>query len=173
MKLPLDSVPALPHGPTSVGEFALVTTPSTEPPALPQTVYESLAGFRYEIRRFFAFSKQAIEGAGLPPVQYQAMLAIKAHPGAEAMSISALAEELFIRIQSAVELVDRLEEGGLVRRSRSMIDRRRITLSLTPRAEAVLATLAGLHLDELKTQVPEFIAILSRITAQQVAADPA
>ena len=49
--------------------------------AIGQSDYEALALFRHEIRRFLAFSKELLDACGMPPVQYQALLAIKAHRG--------------------------------------------------------------------------------------------
>ncbi len=128
--------------------------------------YEALAGFRYELRKFMAFSKRAAEGAGLKPQQYQALLAVKAHAGPEAISPKELAETLFIGLSTAVELVDRLESSGLVRREPSARDRRRTLLLLTPKAERALASLAAVHRDELREQVPALISLLSRIQGQ-------
>lgn len=128
--------------------------------------YEALAGFRYELRKFMAFSRRAAEAAGLKPQQYQALLAIKAHAGPEAISPKELAEGLFIGLSTAVELADRLEASGLVRRETSKRDRRRTLLVLTPRAESALANLATVHRDELREQVPALISLLSRIQGQ-------
>src|SRR4051812_41570723 len=107
--------------------------------------YQALAGFRLELRRFLAFSQRAAEGAGLKPQQYQALLAIKAHSGAQPMTTTQLADELFIRLPTAVELIDRLEKERLVKRAASTVDRRRMTISLTARAEDVLKQLASVH----------------------------
>lgn len=130
------------------------------PVTLDAAAYESLAGFRYHVRRFFAFSEAAIGAAGLQPAQYQAMLAIQAHTGAEPITISRLAERLFIRLNSAVELVGRLEAGGLVERTRATADRRRIELTLTDHGTAILAPLAKLHLDEHREHLPELMQTL-------------
>ena len=133
-----------------------------EIPVIEQSGYEALAAFRIEIRRFFAFSQNAIEGVGLAPAQYQAMLAIKAHRAAD-MSVTQLAAELFIKVQTAVELIDRMELAGLVTRARCTEDKRRAILSLTPTAERELEALAAMHLTQLQESVPDLIAILSRI----------
>jgi DNA-binding MarR family transcriptional regulator len=135
-------------------------------PGLDQASYEALAGFRYELRKFMAFSRRAAETAGLKPQQYQALLAIKAYAGPEAISPKELAENLFIGLSTAVELVDRLEASGLVRREPSVRDRRRTLLRLTPRSEQALASLAAVHRDELREQVPAMISLLSRIQGQ-------
>ncbi|MGH8024732.1 MAG: MarR family winged helix-turn-helix transcriptional regulator, partial [Limisphaerales bacterium] len=47
---------------------------------LNKTEYETLAAFRYALRRFLHFSEQAARTVGLTPQQHQAMLAIKGFP---------------------------------------------------------------------------------------------
>lgn len=112
--------------------------------------YETLAAFRHALRRFLTFSEQAARGAGLTPQQHQAILAIKGHPGGSAMTIGELADHLLIKHHSAVELVDRLVEAKLAVRTEAAADRRRMVLTLTPQAEAILADLSATHLDELR-----------------------
>jgi len=58
---------------------------------------------------------------------------------------------LQIRHHSAVELIDRLNARGLVRRNRSNKDRRKVLLRLTPRGEQKLRRVAILHREELRT----------------------
>jgi DNA-binding MarR family transcriptional regulator len=112
--------------------------------------YETLAAFRHALRRFLAFSEQAARAAGLTPQQHQAILAIKGRPDGRAMAIGELADHLLVKHHSAVELVDRLVEANLVVRTEAIDDRRRMVLTLTPQAEAVLADLSATHLDELR-----------------------
>src|SRR6185312_15125783 len=69
-------------------------------PSLGKPDYETLAEFRYLLRRFVAFSDAAAEEAGLRPQQHQALLVIKGFPGRERITIGALAERLGIRHQS-------------------------------------------------------------------------
>ncbi len=97
-----------------------------------------------------AFSEAAAEGAGLTPVQHQALLAIKGIPGAGNVSIGDLAAWLGVRHHSCVGLVDRLVALGLVTRRPDPVDRRRTALKLTARAERKLAALSAAHRDELR-----------------------
>lgn len=99
------------------------------------TDYRSLAEVRYQIRRFLHFSEQAARATGIEPQQHQLLLAVR---GLDQPSISVLAERLQIQHHSAVELVDRLAERGLVLRSRAPSDRRQVLVQLTPRGEAEL-----------------------------------
>jgi DNA-binding MarR family transcriptional regulator len=124
--------------------------------------YQALSTFRRELRRFLAFSEEAARVHGIPPQQHQAILAIKGRPE-ERLSIGDLAEALLIKPNTAVELATRLEEAGLVSRRPAVEDRRRILLTLTPKAEQVLASLTEAHLQELRRLEPALRAILTRL----------
>ncbi|HTV90422.1 MAG TPA: MarR family winged helix-turn-helix transcriptional regulator [Stellaceae bacterium] len=130
---------------------------------LDRGAYCTLAEFRYLIRRFLAFSQEAARQAGLSPRHHQALLAIKGFPGDDAPTVGDLAERLCIRHHSAVELVDRLAEAGLIERLHDMDDRRRVFLKLTAAAEQQLARLSGSHLEELHRLRPALLAILDRV----------
>src|SRR5579863_1002652 len=90
--------------------------------------YQALAEFRYQIRKFLHFSEQAVQAAGLERGQYQLMLAIKGMAEGVRPRIRELANRMHIQHHSAVELVNRLETGGYVRRERSAGDRREVLL---------------------------------------------
>jgi DNA-binding MarR family transcriptional regulator len=125
--------------------------------------YQALAEFRYQIRRFLHFSEQVVKGAGLERGQYQLMLAIKGMPAGIRPLIRELANRMQIRHHSAVELVNRLEAGGFVHRTRAQDDRREVLLALTAKGEKVLGELAPHHHDELRSAGPELVAALRRI----------
>ena len=125
--------------------------------------YRGLADFRYHVRRFFAFSEETTKKAGVAPAQYQAMLAIRAHDEARPMSVSVLADRLFIKLNSAVELVQRLETAGMVERKRSPRDHRRIELALTALGALMIEQLAALHLDEHRRGLAELARIVSEL----------
>jgi len=125
--------------------------------------YRALADFRYHVRRFFAFSEETTKAAGVAPAQYQAMLAIRAHDTTGPMSISVLAERLFIKLNSAVELVQRLETAGMVERTRSKRDNRRVELTLTALGGLMVERLAALHLDEHRRGLTELARIVSEL----------
>jgi DNA-binding MarR family transcriptional regulator len=128
-----------------------------------QQDYQTLAAFRLGLRRFFDFSVRAAGAAGVAPQQYQALLAIKGFEGDTPPSISDLAERLLIRQHTAVELAKRLDGAGLIRRQRDVQDRRVVQLRLTPKAEEVMAGLAGVHLEELRLMAPRLAALLRRL----------
>ena len=129
-----------------------------------QADYEALSEFRYQIRCFLEFSQNAAHAVGLTPRQHQALLTIKGFPVGHAATVGDLAERLRIRHHSAVELVDRLSEAGLVRRIPDANDQRRVLLSLTDLADSHLAELSAVHLDELSRIKPILNRILARIS---------
>lgn len=141
-----------------------MTRRGAAPPSLGKPDYETLAEFRYLLRRFVAFSDAAAEEAGLRPQQHQALLVIKGFPRRERITIGELAERLGIRHHSAVGLVDRLVAHSLVRRRADRSDRRQVTVALTPEAEAVLARLSLAHRDELTRLAPLFQELLAQFS---------
>ncbi len=127
--------------------------------------YQSLAEFRYQIRRYLTNAEQDARDAGLEPQQYQLLLALRGLPPGRESSIRTLAERLQLRHHSAVELADRLEEHGLIRRQRSQVDRRQVLLSLTPRGERILGRLARQRIADLRTTAPALVRALSAVIA--------
>ncbi len=124
--------------------------------------YRLLSEFRYLIRCFLEFSETAAVRAGLTARQHQALLAIKGVREDAAPTIGYLAERLRVQHHSAVELVDRLVEAGLVVRVPDPGDRRRVKLELTASAERHLAELSTSHLEELKRMRPALLELLDQ-----------
>jgi len=131
--------------------------------------YQALAEFRYQIRKFLRFSEKAVRSAGLERGQYQLMLTIKGIPEGVRPRIRELANRLQIQHHSTVELINRLERGGYVRRERAQDDRREVLLALTPKGERVLGELALHHHDELRSAAPSLVASLRRVTPEKEA----
>jgi len=127
--------------------------------------YQSLAEFRYQIRRYLTKAEHDARAAGLEPQQYQFMLALRGLPPSEEPSIRALAERMQLLHHSVVELADRMERRGLVRRQRSSSDRRRVLLMLTSRGGRVLGRLARQRIEDLKKTAPELVRTLSAVVA--------
>jgi len=127
--------------------------------------YARLAAFRYALRKFLRFSEEAAAESGITGQHYQAMLILRACPEERRITINDLAQQLLIKHNSAVELVDRLVQQDLVMREASSADRRKVELSLTARGRQVLAQLAAVHRRELRRIGPileRFFAELSR-----------
>ena len=127
--------------------------------------YKALAEFRYQIRRFLHFSDRAVQKAGLERGQYQLMLSIKGMPADLRPRIRDLANRMQIQHHSAVELINRLEAGGYVRRERATSDRREVLLALTPKGEKMLGELALHHHKELQEAAPQLVAALHGVMA--------
>ena len=70
----------------------------------------------------------------------------------------------FSEHNSAVELVDRTEQQGLLEREVDPDDHRRILLRLTKRGEELLAALVAVHMEQLKQWGPEMIEVLRSVT---------
>ena len=130
---------------------------------LTRAQYVALAAFRYELRRFLAFSENAAQGAGLPAQQHQALLVIAGFDGDGAPTVGVLSERLMIAPHSATELAARMVEAGLIDKTPSPTDRRKVRLTLTAKAEGLLADLSTAHLVELRSLEPALTAALARI----------
>jgi DNA-binding MarR family transcriptional regulator len=128
-----------------------------------QPNYKTMAELRYQIRRFLRFSEETARDIGLEPQQYQLMLVLKGPPGGFRGRMGEVAERLQIQHHSTVELVDRLERRGMVRRRRGTEDRREVLLELTPKGEKVLREVAIRHREELRLVGPEMVTALRKI----------
>lgn len=126
-----------------------------------RTQYEKLAAFRHALRVFLRFSENAAAAAGLAPQQHQALLVIKGIPGGGGVTIGALAERLQLRHHSVVGLVDRMARKRLVARRQDPADRRRVSLSVTRRGEALLEKLSLSHRAELRRLAPQIELLLA------------
>jgi DNA-binding MarR family transcriptional regulator len=122
--------------------------------------YEALARFRYELRKFQAFSKAAANKAGLTPQQHQALLTIRGFSSRDPVSVGDLAELLLIRHHTAVELMDRMTKLGLLGRIVDEADGRRVLVKLTKEGERRLRKLSRIHLEELQAIGPMLTKIL-------------
>jgi DNA-binding MarR family transcriptional regulator len=136
-------------------------------PKLSTADYRSLAAFRYEIRKFLSFSEQAAREVGIEPQQHQLLLAVRGLPEGTRPTIRAVAERLCVQHHTAVALVDRLEDRGLITRERNALDRREVLLRLTDAGAELLQELSALHREQLQTVGPEMLAALQTISARR------
>ncbi len=118
------------------------------------TDYAYLLELRTGLRRFLHWSEEQAKAVGLTAVQHQLLLAIRGHRGRDGPAISDIADQLLLRHHSAVELVDRAEVAGLVRRCADPDRYRVVRLTLTPRGAETLERLAAQHLEELAHLAP-------------------
>ena len=123
--------------------------------------YQQLASFRYSLRTYLRFSEAAAEKLGLTAQHYQALLAVCAAPGG--VTINDLAQQLLVRHNSAVGLVDRLTKRGLLAREPALEDARKVHLRLTAKGDRLLERLAEVHREELRRIGPQLEALLNSI----------
>jgi DNA-binding MarR family transcriptional regulator len=112
--------------------------------------YSKLLGLRDGLRLFLRWSQQQAEASGLSPSQHQLLLAVRGHVDPRGPTIRDVAGHLLLRHHSVVELVDRAESAGLVRRRPDPHDQRSVRLRLTPLGSRRLAQLSSQHLNELR-----------------------
>jgi len=121
---------------------------------------KTLAAFRYEMRRFLSFSEAASERYGIATQQYQLMQVIAAMEEGQDSSISYLADRMVLKHNSMVELVDRAERAGLVKREHDERDLRRSLVRLTPEGRTILDKLVAEHMVELGPKCEPLIEAL-------------
>lgn len=80
-----------------------------------------------------------------------------------ALTVSAVAGMLQVAAPSASAIVDRMEEHGLVRRSRDRTDRRVVHVEITDAGRDTVRDVMGVHLEEMRT-------FLATMTAGELAA---
>jgi DNA-binding MarR family transcriptional regulator len=127
-----------------------------------QAQIQALAGFRSALRRFLAFSEGAAKSAGITTQQYQVLLAIKAAADSQ-LTIGSLADELLLKPNGAVQLVDRLSAMNLVQRATTSSNKRAVLVQLTDRGDAMVLDLMGLHLGQLSRRKKQFAAIVKQL----------
>ena len=132
-------------------------------PKLKQADYTYLAEFRYVLRCFLEFSENEAKKIGLTSRQHQALLVIKGYGCGAPITVGDLAKRLKVRHHSAVELVNRLSENGLVIKRHDAEDQRRVLLELSAEAETLLEKLSAAHLDELSRIDPMLLRVLQRV----------
>jgi DNA-binding MarR family transcriptional regulator len=125
--------------------------------------YERLLRFRTVLRRFLRWSEEQAARAGLTAAQHQLLLAVRGHRGRRGPTIGDVADYLLLRHQSAVGLVDRAEEAGLIRRTSDPDDYRVVRLRLTAKGVSRLRILTELHLEEIAHLEPTMRTLLETL----------
>lgn len=131
------------------------------PRRLDDDEYETLLEFRDGLRQFLRWSQTKAKEAGLTPSHHQLLLAVRGHRGP--VSIGDVADHLMLRHHSAVELVDRAADRGLIERVADEHDQRVVRVRLTADGEARLQVLASAHLEELSRVGPRLSSLWNRM----------
>jgi DNA-binding MarR family transcriptional regulator len=127
--------------------------------------------FRVALRRFGRFSEEQAAKLGMTAAQYQLLLAVRGHRHPLGPTIADVARYLLIRHHSAVGLVDRTQDLGLLERRRDADDHRLVRLALTPLGEERLNALAQAHLKELRRLAEVLGALLDADSEHQDSSD--
>lgn len=134
---------------------------------MPRTItpaeYRALAEVRYRLRKFVNFSEAEARAVGLEPQQHQLILALRGLPEDATPTIGRVAERLQIQHNSAVELVSRSVDRGLVVKRPSEDDRRAVHLAITQRGARLLERLSLAHRTELRSMAPALLRALSAL----------
>jgi DNA-binding MarR family transcriptional regulator len=116
--------------------------------------------FRVALRRFGRFSEEQAAKLDMTAQQHQLLLAIRGHGDRLGPTIADVARHLMVRHHSAVGLVDRTQDLGLVERQRDTDDHRLVRLALTPLGHERVNALAVAHLKELRSLAEVLGALL-------------
>jgi DNA-binding MarR family transcriptional regulator len=129
--------------------------------------YRGLAAFRYHIRQYLDFSNGAARSAGLEPKQYELLLAIKGKPDGVTATVGVIADHLYLRNHSAVELINRAAEHGFLTRTRISTPRTHVLVGLTKKGERMLSKAVALRLKEIRRAGPALAKILASLNDGQ------
>jgi DNA-binding MarR family transcriptional regulator len=129
--------------------------------------YRALAALRYRIRLFLADGDAAARRVGLEPQQYLLLLAVRGLPKGAKATIQVLAERLMLKHNSTVELINRLETRGYLRRSQSGEDRRCVLVKLLPRGQQLVEQVARQRLIEMRAGGEALSAALDRLVGRK------
>lgn len=128
--------------------------------------FQAIAAFRAGLRRFLRFSEEAALQVGLTPQQHQLLIAVRGFSGPDAPTIGDLARALQVRHHSAVGLVNRLEDGGYVRREGSTVERRKVHVFLTQLGTDALSSLVAAHRREYQQLGDALRPFLDRVAEE-------
>ncbi len=121
----------------------------TSRPRVTDADYTRLLKLRTRLRKFEHWSAEQAAAMGLTASQHQLLLAVRGHEGQAGPTIGDVADYLLVRHNTAVELVNRTQELGLLDRSRDGADHRVVRLTLTDEGRKRLNALSADHIEEL------------------------
>jgi len=125
---------------TGDGRTRAAAEPTAPSDAIDLGILPGLIGFQLRSAQLAVFQhfNRSLGDAGISPPQFGTLVLIEANPG---ISQSAVAAALRFDRSTLVQIIDRLEDRGLVVREPSSRDRRTHALKLTAKGERLLADL--------------------------------
>ncbi len=139
----------------------MATRPDHTKRVAKESDYRALVEFRYHIGRYLDFSDEAARASGIEPRQYQLLLAIRGLPKTVEPTVGALAQQLRRHHHSTVELINRAEANGLVKRSRVGTH---VLVRLTRQGQRILTEAVEERLEELRVAGPVLVKALQQLT---------
>ena len=121
----------------------------TSRPRVTDADYTRLLRLRTQLRKFEHWSAEQAAAMGLTSSQHQLLLAIRGDGGQDGPTIGDVADYLLVRHNTAVELINRTQELGLIDRRRDSADHRVVRLTLTDEGRQRLNALSADHIEEL------------------------
>jgi len=119
--------------------------------------YTALAVFHEQLQRTIDATTAKTRQAGLQPLTFQLLLALRRQPAGIPATIGELVTTLQWNRAEVTELVDDLVRRGFVERMRDRSDRRRFHIFLTPAGQQWLTPLAKDVLRGLSASGPELL----------------
>ena len=136
---------------------------STPSAVLTDRDYARLLAVRTRLRVFESWSADRAAELGLTTAQHQLMLAVRGHYDRRGPTIGEAADYLLLKHHSTVELANRTQELGLIKRGHDAHDHRVVRLTLTGEGRKVLRALSAAHLEELQRLVPVLTNALAEL----------
>jgi DNA-binding MarR family transcriptional regulator len=128
--------------------------------ALTKKDFAKLLEFRVALRRFLGWSEDQAAEVSLSAAQHQLLLAICGHDDPRGPTVSDIAGYLVVRHHSAIGLINRAQDGGLLQRRTDDDDQRVVRLSITPLGQRRVDAMAAAHIEELRRLAPLLDALL-------------
>jgi DNA-binding MarR family transcriptional regulator len=129
--------------------------------------FQALAEFRYLLRGYLNQTEEVCNAVKLEPQHYAVLLQLVGLPEGQLPTIGYVAKRLYLHHHSAVELIDRMEKRNLIRRVRSIVDKRFVEVHVTPNAKALLKRLVDHRIKQLTVLGPEFVRALGILVARK------
>jgi DNA-binding MarR family transcriptional regulator len=133
------------------------------PGKVTESEYRALGELRHLIRKFVQEGDVTAKQLGLEPQQYLLLLAVRGLPPGQKATISTLADRLSLRHHSTVELIDRLEAHGYVKRVRGRTDRRQVLVVLQPHGAKLLEKVVEQRMTDLRSNGRALVAAISAL----------